>query len=161
MGLVCERKRKESLRILPSTTICEIVYMSFDYAMREEILMSIVDVVSVQSGKNGGKVVEGFTGHCSLLDDAYAYLVIRESGFTMRLVCASDSIIWRDKDGAIDKRLELVRAEINVTDFTKSEVTVYDTVRLGDALRVIYPRSIRDGMIRQPLGVVDRIMIMI
>lgn len=125
--------------------------------------MTIVDVVSIQSGRNEDKCVEGATGIVSLLEVSYAYITLKDcadgDGFTMRLECGETGFTWRDRDGAVDKTLELTRSEIG-DDLEETIVTVYDSLRVGDRVAVLYQRS-HANRIRQSKGVVDRVMIMI
>lgn len=127
--------------------------------------MALVDVVSIQSGKDEDRCVEGISGYLSPLAVSYAYITLTGckdgEGFTMRLECNDTGFVWRDRDGAIDKQLELTRSEINIEDLTETTVTVYDSVRVGDELHVVSRRPGSVAATRCRKGSVERVLIMI
>lgn len=127
--------------------------------------MTIVDVVSIQSGKDEDRCVEGISGHLSPLPVNYAYITLKDckdgEGYTMRLECNDAGFVWRDRDGAMDKQLELTRSEINIKDLTQTTVTVYDSVRVGDGLHVVFRRPGSVTATRCRKGNVERVMVMI
>lgn len=127
--------------------------------------MTLVDVVSIQSGKDKDRCVEGISGHLSPLAVNYAYITLKDckdgEGYTMRLECNDTGFFWRDRDGAMDKQLELTRSEINIADLTQTTVTVYDSVRVGDGLHVVSRRPGSVVATRCRKGDVERVLIMI
>lgn len=127
--------------------------------------MALVDVVSIRSGKDEDRCVEGVSGLLSPLAVNYAYITLKDcedgEGFTMRLECNDAGFVWRDRDGAIDKQLELTRSEVNVEDLTSTVVTVYDSVRVGDGLHVVFRRPGSLTQTRCRKGDVERVLVMI
>ena len=127
--------------------------------------MALVDIVSIQSGKDEDRCVEGVSGYLSPLTVRYAYITLTGcqggEGFTMRLECNDTGFVWRDRDGAIEKQLELTRPEINIEDLTTTAVTVYDSVRVGDELHVVFRRPGSVAVTRCRKGSVARVLVMI
>ena len=127
--------------------------------------MALVDVVSIRSGKDEDRCVEGISGYLSPLEVTYAYITLRDckdgEGYTMRLECNDAGFVWRDRDGAIDKQLELTRSEVNLENLTQTTITVYDSVRVGDGLHVVSRRPGSVVATRCRKGDVERVMIMI